>query len=311
MNPGAEADRALVQLLGSMTPAEFMARHWTTAAYAAAGSAASWAAACDWPLLERLVERTPCDILVARGGVRHPGLRPTRMAEVRALLADGWSVVARQAHRHDAVLAAMAGAVSRAFHGPINLQIYATPAGKTSFGWHYDAEDVFLIQAQGAKRWLVRRNTVLPQPPPEGLQAEAPFARERSPIQECLMAPGDLLYIPGGWWHAGTAEGDALSISIGVMAQTVFDVLAGTIAGLARDPLWRRRLPTSGAWGVLSDEARDREWQAALAALAHALGDRLQDPALPAQVAAHAQARAQHLDQPEPAPGPGPAASAS
>ncbi len=40
------------------------------------------------------------------------------------------------------------------------MQLYATPGGTYSFGWHYDFEDVFIAQTLGIKDYYLRDNTL-------------------------------------------------------------------------------------------------------------------------------------------------------
>src|SRR4051812_46074598 len=150
-------DRLLIEdLLGGRPLAWFMAEHWLRAPLAVPGAAAAQVGRASWDTVERLLGDGECDLLVARDGALRDGGRPGDGGAARALLADGWSLVLRRADRHDAGLADLAAALSEEFHGPINLQVYVTPPGRTSFGWHYDAEEVFIIQTGGAKDYYLR-----------------------------------------------------------------------------------------------------------------------------------------------------------
>ena len=44
----------------------------------------------------------------------------------------------------------------------IDIHVHCTPAGEHGFGWHYDAEEVFIVLIQGRKEFAVRKNTVNP-----------------------------------------------------------------------------------------------------------------------------------------------------
>lgn len=274
---------ALRSLLGPLPPEDFARRHWTQEPYAAPGAASAWSSRCGWDVVARLLEETPCDVVVARAGALRDGAgepaRPRTLAEAQALLGDGWSLALRRAHLHDPVLAELAQLVAEAFHGAINLQLYCSPPDGSSFGWHYDAEDVFTVMCAGTKRYRLRRNTVHPEPVPESMPRDMAWERERSPGVECTLAPGDLLYIPGGWWHDARGDSACLSIGVGVMAETPLELLEFVRRRLAQTRIWRRRLPSTGDTTSRDPEDARREWAEAAAALADEAARQLREPA--------------------------------
>ncbi len=79
--------------------------------------------------------------------------------------------------------------------------------GTPGFSWHYDAEDVFIIQTAGEKEYSLRKNTVNPWPLEETLPADMQYERELMPLMRVLLRGGDLLYIPCGYWHKAEAKG--------------------------------------------------------------------------------------------------------
>ena len=110
------------------------------------------------------METPGCDLLVVRDGSVHPGARPASAQEARARFADGWSLALRQPDAHDPALAEVGRTLVAELCGTLNLHVYATPPSRGSFGWHYDPEEVFILQTQGTKRYLLRENTVNPRP---------------------------------------------------------------------------------------------------------------------------------------------------
>ena len=90
------------------------------------------------------------------------------------------------------------------------------PLCAPGFGWHYDAEDVFIAQTAGEKDYYFRENTVEADTPfpPKDFQA---YHAETSALQTAHLVAGDFLYIPARWWHMALCREDALSISVGVM----------------------------------------------------------------------------------------------
>lgn len=182
---------------------------------AGAEGAGEPAAALDWDVVGRLLPFSP-DVLVVRDGKLRAGPPPASLEEARALFAEGWSLVLRGTERFDAGLAAVAGRFAK-LGGRVQVQVYLTPAGAQGFGWHYDAEHVYIVQAGGAKDYYFRENTVNPRPRQGAMPRDQRFEDENSPSYGCRLARGGWLYLPRGWWHAAKAVEDSLSISVGVL----------------------------------------------------------------------------------------------
>ena len=93
----------------------------------------------------------------------------------------------------------------------------AGPGG--SVGPHIDQYDVFLLQAQGNRRWQIAGafdDKLLPDCELNVLQR---FQAE----QEWVLEPGDLLYLPPGIAHHGVALDSCMTWSIGMRAPSAAD----------------------------------------------------------------------------------------
>jgi ribosomal protein L16 Arg81 hydroxylase len=178
---------------------------------------------------------------------------------LRQALADGWTTFVRHAERFFGPLAELAEDFGAAFEAPIDIHFFCTPGGTEGFGWHYDVEDVFILQTVGSKNYRLRKNTVNPWPLVETTPKDLSYQAERSLPMECTLKAGDWLYIPAGYWHATSAEEDSISLSVGIMSPTamsLFDVLRPALVESLR---WRQRIPLTGALsGVPTDETRER-----------------------------------------------------
>lgn len=91
---------------------------------------------------------------------------------------------------------------------------YAEDQG--SVGPHVDDYDVFLIQAEGRRRWSIATapNVSLDLIPGLEIRILQQFCAD----QEWLLEPGDILYLPPGVPHWGVAEGACQTWSIGLRA---------------------------------------------------------------------------------------------
>lgn len=182
-----------------------------------------------WETVGRLVE-AGADMLVVRNAVLRREERPATFGEAVALFRDGHSLVLRRCERHDPALRELAESVAGEFDGDVSIQVYATPANFHSFGWHYDCEDVFIVQTLGRKEYFLRANTVNPEPHIDRMPRDMHYEREVSKTVASTLEPGDWLYVPRGWWHVARAFADSLSISIGVLSPAAGGRAAGPTA---------------------------------------------------------------------------------
>jgi 50S ribosomal protein L16 3-hydroxylase len=86
---------------------------------------------------------------------------------------------------------------------------YASEGG--GVGPHFDSYDVFLLQAQGQRRWRISAQKDLSLVEGLPLKILANF----TPEQEFMLEPGDMLYLPPHYAHDGVAVGECMTYSIG------------------------------------------------------------------------------------------------
>jgi len=174
---------------------------------------------CTWQTFaEVLASERPVDVLTVAAGETVQVPRPRSHADVRRLMATGVSVVVRAAEQNDPGLARLAERFERVLPGEVHVQLYATPAGTNSYGWHYDFEDVFIAQTAGVKDYYFRANTVARDAALGDQLDFTSFANERSPLMSARLIAGDWLYLPARWWHLVKCIEESLSISVGVMS---------------------------------------------------------------------------------------------
>src|SRR5690606_27495317 len=114
------------------------------------------------------------------------------------------------------------------------------PPGRFGFGWHYDAEEVFILQTVGQKEYSLRKNTVNPWPLEETLPQGMRYEREVMPLMRCLLQAGDWLYLPSGYWHKAEARELSLSLAVGVMAPAAISILDRLREELLQSLVWRQ-----------------------------------------------------------------------
>ena len=99
---------------------------------------------------------------------------------------------------------------------------YAADGG--SVGPHYDQYDVFLIQTEGKRRWQI--GPVYDENSPKLEDTELHILSEFEVLEDHVLEPGDMLYLPPGIGHNGVAVGnDCMTISVGFRAPSHREIL--------------------------------------------------------------------------------------
>jgi 50S ribosomal protein L16 3-hydroxylase len=215
---GPPPDRPL-QLLGGLSPREFMQRHWQRRPLLVRNAmldivpptsrAELVALAARDEVESRLVRvRNKRDWSLAHGPFTRSKLPPLRE--------PGWTLLVQGVDlHHDS-----AHSLLRQFRFLPDARLddvmisWASDGG--GVGAHVDGYDVFLLQAQGTRRWRIARKF------DAALDSRAPLKVLRRFVtaeEEYVLGAGDLLYLPPGWAHEGVAVGgNCLTCSIGMRA---------------------------------------------------------------------------------------------
>jgi bifunctional lysine-specific demethylase and histidyl-hydroxylase NO66 len=162
-----------------------------------------------------------------------PGMIEAMMAMGASLVADALEDVAVDLRRLCAMLGARFGAKA-------GVNAYCSFAGVQAFASHCDPHEVFAVQCEGEKRWRIYANRA--DQPISGSQSsdQAAIDAAKGPVLlDVVMRPGDLLYIPRGYYHDAVASSArSLHLTFGVQplyGLAVIDLLrdlAGEEAGM-------------------------------------------------------------------------------
>ena len=104
---------------------------------------------------------------------------------------------------------------------------FATDGG--GVGPHFDSYDVFLLQAQGQRRWRIGPQKDLSLIEGLPLKILANF----TPDEEFVLEPGDMLYLPPHYAHDGVAIGDCQTYSIGFRSPSYQELGEGFLQFMA------------------------------------------------------------------------------
>jgi 50S ribosomal protein L16 3-hydroxylase len=211
-------------LLGGLSPAQFMRRHWQKKPLLVRQAMPGVQPPLARAALFGLAGRDDVESrLIVQGGMTtdpaawrvRPGPLPRRALPPTAQ--PGWTLLVQGLDLH--VPAAHALLQPFRFLPDARLDdlmmSWASPGG--GVGPHLDSYDVFLLQVQGRRRWRIGAV--------KGAAAAAwvegaplKILQQFSPTEEWLLEPGDMLYLPPRWAHDGVAEGECMTCSIGFRA---------------------------------------------------------------------------------------------
>lgn len=173
-------------------------------------------------------------------------------AKIESLLALGASLVADAVEDASPELRQVTAMLGTQFLGTAGANVYCSFQGLQAFHSHLDLHDVFAVHCEGEKVWRIYRNRA-PDPVEQfqGSDAQAAIDRAKGPVlMEVRMRPGDLLYIPRGYYHDALASSEAsLHVTFSVARHTG-RILFRILEELAmRDAPFRAYLPDGRADG--------------------------------------------------------------
>jgi len=260
----------LAELLHPITPDRFMADyHDRKPLHIPADAHSTKARIFDWDRLNGLLAQsaiwTAANLKLVRDGApippdqyctrtRIPGgevLRPAP-ARVDVFLSTGASLIADDIQTLTPELAALAYMLARTFGAAVGANAYASFGGIQAFGTHYDLHDVFAVHISGEKTWQLYQNRAdTPVTMPGNGGDPRPYYQQtRGPLMQSVrMRPGDVLYLPRGWYHDALADGPvdggnaSLHVTFSVAAlygRIIFGLLE---AAAMQDPAFRTYMP--------------------------------------------------------------------
>jgi ribosomal protein L16 Arg81 hydroxylase len=251
----------LEELIHPLSLQEFSETYLFKMPYAAPFNARQFENLISWQMMDEIMNSGHCNCWLPQNGFLPEDSALSQgtlsSAQGRSEFQKGRTLLVRHAEEAHPSLKRIADDFHKIFKDPIDIQIYCTPSEQEGFNWHYDAEEVFVIQSFGEKEFRLRQNTIHPKPSPLNMEKDLHFEREiPSPEIRCHLKAGDWLYIPSGWWHKARAITESRHLSVGVMARTPLDYLKSLLPLLAQNSFWRQRLPLQEDSSVNQEKLR-------------------------------------------------------
>jgi 50S ribosomal protein L16 3-hydroxylase len=148
---------------------------------------------------------------------------PFSDTDFAALPEENWTLLVQDVEKHYAPLQDLMQQFSFIPNWRLDDLMISFAASGGSVGPHTDQYDVFLLQAEGRRRWQIARSF---EP---GLIENCPLnvLKKFETEQEWVLEPGDMLYLPPNVAHHGVALEPGMTWSIGSRAPSGADLLQG------------------------------------------------------------------------------------
>jgi len=166
---------------------------------------------------------------------------------VQGCIAKGASVVMNDVDSLTPGLASVSTALEAAGLGKAQANVYISWQSHKAFKTHYDTHDVWAVQVEGEKDWNIwvgRAEWPIPHPAFKG-QPQAHHDQARGKLRGVVrMKPGDLLYLPRGWYHDALADAPAsVHVAYGVHAPLGMDLMNILVERVLYETEFRKPLP--------------------------------------------------------------------
>jgi 50S ribosomal protein L16 3-hydroxylase len=139
---------------------------------------------------------------------------PFRRADFRNLPERDWTLLVQGVNLHSEAADALLRRFRFLPYARLDDLMVSLAAPGGGVGPHFDSYDVFLLQGAGRRRWRYGRQNDLALRP--GLPVK--ILRRFVPEHDCLLGPGDMLYLPPSFAHDGVAVDACTTYSIGFRA---------------------------------------------------------------------------------------------
>lgn len=133
--------------------------------------------------------------------------------------------------------------LEKLFNFKVNVNMYLTPKQSQGLVPHFDTQDVFILQIEGAKHWRIY-DSFFPLPLDKDRQL-VPKEKISAPIHEICLTAGDLLYIPRGYVHeAFTSDYSSLHLTVAVYPFRLADLISSALTLVSQQNVsFRKSLP--------------------------------------------------------------------
>ncbi|HMS27182.1 MAG TPA: cupin domain-containing protein [Burkholderiaceae bacterium] len=213
MNQATQSTDLPLQLLGGISPAEFMRKYWQKKPCIIRNAIPNFKPLLSRQALFALSQNQDVEsrLIVSNGDKWTLAHGPMTAKQIPSIKKPNWTLLVQGVDLHHQAVNELKNQFRFAPDARLDdLMIsYATDGG--GVGPHFDSYDVFLLQAHGTRRWRIGKQK-------DGtLQANVPLRilSNFKAEQTFDLTPGDMLYLPPRYAHDGVAIGECMTYSIG------------------------------------------------------------------------------------------------
>lgn len=264
------APYSFADLLAPLTPQEFAnSVYEKKPVHIPAGAADKFAFAMSWDILNGILDQssiwTPQTLQLvldkailqpqqySRDGLALDGATISQVdfEKVRHFVSQGASVVLNGIEMLTPGMKRIAEVLGREPGGKVQANLYCSWQAHQAFDVHFDTHDVFAMQITGEKAWRIyQRHFLYPINHPAFKMLPVSYHHEhKGPLlMEFIMRPGDLVYIPRGFYHEALAQSEGtVHISFSVVKMIGIDVLTVLFEHGLLDDVFCQHLPHPAA----------------------------------------------------------------
>jgi ribosomal protein L16 Arg81 hydroxylase len=232
---------------------EFLSRYWLKQYLLCRGSADRFSGLLSWTDLNKMLEHHWRENyryrLASQGRDLEPasyadldGLTPRiRAKDVTDHLRRGATLSFDAMDEMHEPLTRLAESFEAFFRGGTKVNIYAAWRALHGLDLHRDQQEIFILQLDGRKRWLLYGGSI------DGVDREELKSSSVPPpgaVFDETLQPGDLLYIPRGCYHVALPLNEpALHLTLGVKNPRAMDLWLWMVERLRASALADRDLP--------------------------------------------------------------------
>ena len=162
------------------------------------------------------------------------------LKRIEQLFAQGVTTVVNRLDRSFPAISDMANVLTIWLGEAIEVAGVLSFGEQSGLSAHHDAENVFIVQLEGSKQWVL-----VGDPVPPGSCENAPYEADESETQ-LTMAAGDVMFLPAGQRHLCRAQGRSLHLGISIRHTRASDILKDFGMQMANDPALN--VPLLGFW---------------------------------------------------------------
>jgi ribosomal protein L16 Arg81 hydroxylase len=232
---------------------EFLSRHWLKQHLYCSGSRDRFSELLSWTELNGILEHHWRETFRFRLALQGRDIDPgsyadlggftprIRARDVMDHLRRGATLSFDAIDELHAPLTRLAESFETFFRGGTKINIYAAWRALHGLDLHRDKQEIFILQLDGRKRWLLYGSTI------DGIDRAGLASTSEPPPGALLdetLQPGDLLYIPRGCYHLAVPMNEpALHLTVAIKNPRGMDLARWMVERLALSAIADRDLP--------------------------------------------------------------------